>query len=167
MMPINLGRARFFRVNSNTDPSPFPTPSVHRKALDFCFYKMCWQATPDQILSQYPRMARQINFNAVSAYLAAQNPPLEYISPYFPRHRAEDLCRYKMTHGWGNRQIVTAFPKTAALTDLPALRNNTLDLHRCHIRYLIALKSTLPDPASLDEQIAAVETIGKIIAANA
>ncbi len=149
------------------DPSPFPAPPEHRNTLDFCFYKMCWQATPDQILSEYPYLARQIDFSAVSAYLAARSPPIEYISPYFPRHRAEDLCRYKMTHGWGNRQIVTAFPKTAALTDLPALRNNTLDLHRCHIRYLIALKSALPDPASLDEQIAATGTIGKIIAANA
>jgi hypothetical protein len=72
-----------------------------------------------------------------------------------------------MTHGWGDRQIANAFPRTAALTDLPALRNNTLNLHRSHIRYLIALKSTLPDPASLDEQIAATGTIGKIIAANA
>ncbi|MFA5950360.1 MAG: hypothetical protein WC807_08765 [Hyphomicrobium sp.] len=149
------------------DPSPFLVPPEHHKTLDFCFYKMCWEASPGQIMSQYPSLARQIDFSAISAYLTAQCPPIEYISPYFPRHRAEDLCRYKMTHGWGDRQIANAFPRTAALTDLPALRNNTLNLHRSHIRYLIALKSTLPDPASLDEQIAATGTIGKIIAANA
>jgi hypothetical protein len=149
------------------NPSPFPAPPEHRKALDFCFYKMCWEPSPGQFISEYPNLARQIDFSAISAYLAAQNPPIEYISPYFPRHRAEDLCRYKMTHGWGNRQIANAFPRTAAFADLPALRNNTLDLHRSHIRYLIALKSRLPDRASLDEKIAAFETIGKIIAANA
>ena len=149
------------------DPSPFPAPPEHRKALDFCFYKMCWEASSGQFISEYKYLARQIDFSAISAYLAAQSPPIEYISPYFPRHRAEDLCRYKMTHGWGNHQIANAFPRTAALTDLPALRNNTLDLHRSHIRYLIALKSTLPDPASPDEQLAAIETIGKIVAANA
>lgn len=167
MMPINLGRARFFRVNSNTDPSPFPTPSVHRKALDFCFYKMCWETTPTQIMSQYPDLARQIDFNAISAYLAARSPAIEYVSPYFPRHRAEDLCRHKFTHGWSNRQITAAFPKTAALADLQALRQATLDLQRSHIRYLIALKSRLSVPASLDGKIATVEKIGKIIAANA
>lgn len=149
------------------NPTPFPVPPEHRKALDFCFYKMCWEAAPAQIMSQYPSLARQVDFSAIAAYLADEDPPIEYISPYFPHHRAEALCRYKMTHGWGDQQIANAFPKTVALTDLRTLRSNTLELHRSHIRYLIALKSRLPDTAFLNDQIAAVGKIGKIIAANA
>ncbi|MBN8913235.1 MAG: hypothetical protein J0H65_14495 [Rhizobiales bacterium] len=148
------------------NPTPFPAPPELHKAIDFCFYKMCWETAPSHIISQYPHLARQIDFSAIAAYLAAQSPAIEYISPYFPRHRAEDLCRYKMTHGWANRQIANAFPNTAALADLPTLRSRTLALHRSHIRYLIALKARISNPASLDDKIAATRKIGKIIAAN-
>lgn len=128
---------------------------------------MCWHTTPAQITTQYPSLARPIDLDAIAGYLASDRTDIEYISPFFPRQRAEDFCRYKMAHSWDNHRIASAFPQTAALTDLPALREKTLDLHRSHVRYLKALKSRLNDHAFLDRQIAAVSETGRTIAANA
>lgn len=139
--------------------NPFRVPPEALPAHDYCFYSLCWLTPVAELRASAPGATRQADLAAIAAYLAADKPGTEYISPFHPASRNEALCSYKMYQGWADQRIVENFPLTARGLTLPALRLSRLELERSAARLLLhhAHKDPLYAPAAQQKIAAARE----------
>jgi hypothetical protein len=135
--------------------NPFHVPPEAMRAHDYCFYRLCWFSTPEDIKRQWPFLARQADLAAISAYLDANSPSAEYLSPFFPQSRAEALCGFKMYQGWSNERIARTFPVTARLVDLADLRRSRTNLEQETLGLLQACRPSQHTQITTEPDLAA------------
>lgn len=113
--------------------TPFAVSPDAARDLDYCFHRLCWGHSPEQIRSQNPYLARRVDFDQLSAYLSSQTVAVEYISPFFPTERARAFCAYKIAQGWTDQTITDTYPQTARMAPPSHVRQRltVIETTRC------------------------------------
>lgn len=101
---------------------PFHISQAALRTFDYCFHRLCWNASPADVRRSCRYLPGEIDLDAILRYLNAETVAAEYISPFFPTERRKDFCQFKIAQGWSDDRLKAFFPLSTLDIDLQKLR---------------------------------------------